>query len=180
MLKKKIREIVVGTNNQGKYLEIRELLPKNTNVISLKNFKVKSPKENGKSFQKNSLIKARYFSKKTGKICLADDSGLEIDVLDKAPGIYSARWAGRKNNFNVGINKIFKKLNKKDVNWKKKKIKARFICCLTIYWTNGKFFSSTGKIEGEISKSKKGNNGKGYAPIFIPSKNLLDKIYSLT
>ena len=102
-------------------------------------------------------------------ICLADDSGLEIDRLDKAPGIYSSRWRGKNNNFNKAISRVFKKINEKDKNWRQKKIKARFICALTIYWPNGKFISSTGIVEGKISEIKKGTNGFGYDPIFIPS-----------
>ena len=73
-----------------------------------------------------------------------------------------------ENNFNIAIKKVFSQLNKKDKFWKNKKIKARFICALTIYWPNGKFFSSVGKIDGRISKSKKGKLGFGYDPIFIP------------
>ena len=83
--------------------EIRDLLPKSTKTFSTKDFKLNSPKENGKSFLKNSLIKAKFFSRKTNLICLADDSGLEIDILNGKPGIFSARWGGRKNNFNKAI-----------------------------------------------------------------------------
>ena len=103
-------------------------------------------------------------------ICLADDSGLEIDILDKKPGIFSSRWAGSKGNFNTAIKKVFKELSNKDKNWKNKKIKARFICSLSIYWPNGKNISRNGKIEGFISSKKKGKNGFGYDPIFIPIK----------
>jgi len=74
-------------------------LPKSIKIYSPKNLKIKSPKENGTSFKENSMIKAKYFSKKTKLICLADDSGLEIDILDKKPGIFSSRWAGKKKNF---------------------------------------------------------------------------------
>ena len=168
MQKKKILELIIGSNNQGKIKEITELLPKNIKILQPNHYKIRSPKENGKSFKANSLIKAKYFSKKTGKICIADDSGLEIIKLKNAPGIYSARWAGKSNNFNLAIKKIFKKLDKVDKKWKKKKIKARFICALTIYWPSGKTISSIGKIEGRISNRKKGKNGFGYDPIFIP------------
>ena len=99
---------------------------------------------------------------------MSDDSGIEIDILNKAPGIYSADWSGKKRNFNLAIKKVYREIFKKDKNWKKKKIKARFICVLTIFWPNGKFVSKTGKIEGRISNSKKGKNGFGYDPIFIP------------
>ena len=101
-------------------------------------------------------------------ICLSDDSGLEIDILEGSPGIYSARWGGKKRNFTKAMNRIFKELDKKMENWKTKSIKARFICALTIYGPNQKTVSSVGKIEGHISSSIKGENGFGYDPIFIP------------
>ena len=90
MLNKKIKKILIGTNNKGKLKEIRGLLPKNIKTLSISEFKIKSPRENGKTFKENSLIKSRYFSKKTNLICIADDSGLEVDILNKNPGIYSA------------------------------------------------------------------------------------------
>ena len=128
MFKKKIKKILIGTNNKGKLKEIRDLLPKNIESVSTSKFKLKSPKENGKTFEQNSLIKSRYFSRRTKLVCLADDSGLEIDILNKRPGIYSARWGGKNSDFNIAIKKVFRELNKKDKNWIKKKIKARFIC----------------------------------------------------
>ena len=173
MYNKKISKILIGTNNEGKLREIKDLLPKSIKAYSTKDFKIKSPIETGKSFLKNSLIKAKFFSKKSKMICLADDSGLEIDILDKAPGIYSSRWGGKNNNFNKAISRVFRKINEKDKNWKKKKITARFICALTIYWPNGKSVNSIGIVEGHISAKKKGNNGFGYDPIFIPLKKRL-------
>ena len=164
---KKIIKILIGTNNIGKLREIRDLLPKSLEIYSTADFQIKSPLENGKTFEENSLIKARYFSKKTKMVCLSDDSGLEIDDLDGAPGIYSARWGGKKANFIKAINRVFKELDKKNKNWKSKKIKARFICALTIYGQNQKIASSLGKIEGHISPLMKGKNGFGYDPIFI-------------
>ena len=133
-------------------------------------FKLKRPKENGKSFRENSLIKSKYFSKKTSLICLADDSGLEIDFLDKKPGIYSARWGGKYGDFNKAIKRVYRELNKKDKNWKNKKIKARFICALSISFLNKKIVCVLGKLEGQISHEPKGKNGFGYDPIFIPLK----------
>ena len=168
MLKKKITKLLVGTNNSGKFKEIRDLLPKTLEIYSTSDFKIKSPIENGKTFEQNSLIKARYFSKKSKMICLSDDSGLEIDVLEGAPGIYSARWGGKKGDFVKAMNRVFKELDKKNKNWKTKKIKARFICSLTIYGFNQKIINSIGKIEGHISPSMMGGNGFGYDAIFIP------------
>ena len=170
MLNKKIKFLLIGSNNQGKIREIKDLLPKRIKIFSTNNFKnLKSPIENGKSFEENSFIKAKYYSDRTNMPCIADDSGLEIDLLNKSPGIYSARWAGRRNNFNKAIKKIFEKLNKKDKNWKNKKIKARFICSLTIFWSSKNYKTKTGIVEGLISTKKKGNNGFGYDPIFIPN-----------
>ena len=169
MLKKKITKILVGTNNIGKLREIRDLLPKTLQIYSTSDFKIKSPVENGKTFEENSLIKARYFSKKSKMICLSDDSGLEIDILDGAPGIFSARGGGKKRDFVKAMNRVFKELNKKNKNWKTKKIKARFICALTIYGPNQKTINSVGKVEGHISTFMKGKNGFGYDPIFIPN-----------
>ena len=166
--KKKINKLVLGTNNQGKVREIRKLLPKKIVTYTPKRLKIKSPKETGSSFLKNSMIKAKYFSEKTKEICLADDSGLEIDILGNRPGIYSARWAGNNLNFKKAINKVFKELNKKNVDWNKK-IKCRFICALTIYWPNKKYYQSQGIVKGIISTKPKGKNGFGYDPIFIPN-----------
>jgi len=171
MLNKKIKKILIGTNNDGKLIEIKDLLPKSLKVYSTKDFKIKSPPENGKSFLENSLIKAKFFSKKSRMICLADDSGLEIDILDGAPGIHSSRWSGKKKNFNKAINRVFREINKKDKNWKIKKIEACFVCALTIYWPNGKSINSIGKVKGYISAKKKGKNGFGYDPIFKPLKS---------
>ena len=168
MLKKKIKKLLIGTNNKGKLREIRDLLPRSIKTVSTTYFNLKSPKENGKTFKDNSLIKSKYFSKKTNLICLADDSGLEIDILDKRPGIYSARWGGRKSDFNKAIKRVYKELNKKNKNWKNKKIKAQFICALSICYLDEKIACVTGKVEGSISKKPRGSNGFGYDPIFIP------------
>ena len=169
MKNKKISKILVGTNNRGKLREITNLLPKKVKVFSTKDFNLKSPNETGKTFKSNALIKAKYFSKKTNLICLSDDSGLEIDVLKKKPGIYSARWGGKKSDFNKAMQRVYKELDKKDKEWRTKKVSARFICALVIYWPNRKKIYSLGKVSGKISKTKKGKNGFGYDPIFIPN-----------
>ena len=168
-MKKKLT-LLIGTNNKGKLKEIRQLLPRYIKTKSISDFDLKSPVENGSTFEENSIIKSKYFSKKTKLLCLADDSGLEIDILDKMPGIFSARWGGKKNNFNQAIKKVYKKLNKKDKNWKYKKIKARFICALSLSLLNKKIASVRGKVEGFISPEPKGKNGFGYDPIFVPNK----------
>ena len=171
MQNKRIKKLIIGTNNKGKLKEIRDLLPKYIKTLSTSEFKLKSPKENGKTFRENSIIKSKYFSKKTNLICLADDSGLEIDLLNKNPGIYSARWGGNNLDFKKAIKKVYREIDKKDKNWKnKKKIKARFICALSLCYLNKKIACVTGKIEGSISHKPRGKNGFGYDPIFIPEK----------
>ena len=165
---KKISKLLIGTNNKGKYREIKDLLPKYIKTYSTSEFKLKSPREDGLTFAENSIIKSKYFSKKTNLICLSDDSGLEIDILNKYPGIYSARWAGKDGDFKKAIKKVYKELNKKDKNWRQKKLKARFVCALSICNLNKKIALAVGKIEGYISNEPKGKNGFGYDPIFIP------------
>ena len=168
MFNKKIYKLLVGTNNKGKLREIKNLLPGYIKIKSPSQFNLKSPKENGNTFKKNALTKSKYYSNKTNLICLSDDSGLEIDILNKKPGIYSARWAGKNGNFSKAIKKVFRELQKKDKNWKSKKIKARFICALSICYLDKKIASVLGKVEGYISPKLKGKNGFGYDPIFIP------------
>tara|TARA_B100000941_G_scaffold38348_1_gene22767 strand:+ start:347 stop:949 length:603 start_codon:yes stop_codon:yes gene_type:complete len=168
MKSKKISQLLIGTNNKGKLREIKALLPKNIKIFSTSDFNLRSPKENGKTFSENSLIKAKFFSKKSNQICMSDDSGLEIKLLDNQPGIFSARWGGKKNNFDLAIKKVFKKLDNNVLNWRNRKINAKFICALTIYWPSGKFITKIGSIDGRISNNKVGKKGFGYDPIFIP------------
>jgi len=113
------------------------LLPKNVKKYSPKEFDILTPKETGKTFEKNSFIKASYFSRKTNLICLSDDSGLEIDLLKGRPGIYSSRWSGHKNNFDLAIKRVFKEMSKLKKDWKNDS-SARFICCMTLFWPDGK------------------------------------------
>jgi len=164
----KIKKIIIGTNNEGKYREIKDLLPSEIEKYSPKDFNLSAPEETGKTFEENSLIKASYFSGETSLVCIADDSGLEIDALNGRPGIYSARWAEKEKNFDLAIEKVFKEINKVDNNWKNN-ITASFTCSMTIYWPNGKNFTAKGVVNGKISPIKKGKNGFGYDPIFIPN-----------
>tara|TARA_B100000965_G_C19260294_1_gene612709 strand:+ start:90 stop:692 length:603 start_codon:yes stop_codon:yes gene_type:complete len=170
MLNKKIKTLLIGTNNKGKFKEIRDLLPKSIKTFSTLDFNLSSPKENGKTFEENSLIKSKYFSKKSNLTCIADDSGLEIDILEKKPGIFSARWGGKKQDFKKAIKKVYRELSKKDKNWKTKKITARFICAISICYLDKKIACVVGKVEGSISNKPKGNNGFGYDPIFMLNK----------
>lgn len=164
----KIKEILIGTNNIGKYKEISKLLPKEIVKHSLKEFKILAPEEVGKSYKENAFIKASYFSKKTNLICLSDDSGLEIDLLNGAPGIYSSRWGGKKKNFDLAINKIFDEMNKIKEYWRNEN-KAKFVCCLALVWPNGQSYFGEGIVNGEVLTKKRGDNGFGYDPIFVPT-----------
>ena len=158
----KIDKILIGTHNMGKFREISDLLPPEIVKISPNSLKIESPDETGKTFSDNSLLKAKFFCEKSKLVTLSDDSGLEIECLNNQPGIYSARWAEQFGGFDNAMNEILKKVRETN-----KGTKARFISSLTIYWKNKKFITEVGKIEGNISE-KKGLNGFGYDPIFIP------------
>ena len=158
----KIDKILIGTHNTGKFREISDLLPPEIVKISPNSLKIESPDETGKTFSDNSLLKAKFFCEKSKLVTLSDDSGLEIECLNNQPGIYSARWAEQFGGFDNAMNEILKKVRETN-----RGTKARFISSLTIYWENKKFITEVGKIEGNISE-KKGLNGFGYDPIFIP------------
>ena len=168
MKQKKNINIIVGTNNAGKLREIKDLLPKNLIIYSPKELKLKSPKENGKSFKENSLIKAREATKLTGLVSLADDSGLCVDILKGAPGIYSADWAimaDGSRDFDMAMAKLIKEIQRSDSH---KPYTANFVCSLILYWPDGHFEKFEGNIEGEIVWPGKGGNGHGYDPVFLP------------
>ena len=159
----KINKILVGTHNEGKFKEISDLLPAKIEKVSPKDLGIESPVENGKNFIENSELKASFFCNKSKLITISDDSGLEIDCLNGQPGIFSARWAKQFGNFDNAMIEILKKI--KVIN---KGTLAQFVCSLTIQWPDGKKISEIGKIKGNIAP-KKGNNGFGYDPIFIPN-----------
>ena len=161
---KKVRKLLLATNNPGKFRELKEILPKKIKYFKPKDFRLREPIENGKTFKSNAKIKSLYAAKRTGLVCISDDSGLEVDALSKKPGIYSARWAGPTKNFDIAIKKVFNLLNKK----KKLNSKARFICAISIAFPDGKSFEFQGKVEGYISFPARGKKGFGYDPIFIP------------
>ena len=162
---KKVKSLLVATNNKGKLLEIKKLLPDTINFYSPEDFKLAEPVENGKTFEANAIIKARYCAERSKLISLSDDSGLEVLALKGRPGIYSARWAGKNKNFDTAIKKVFSELKKK----KKldKSNKAIFYCSLAIAWPDGECKTFSGTVNGKISLQPKGNKGFGYDPIFI-------------
>ena len=159
---KKINKIVIGTNNEGKFEEICRLLPKNIKKISLKDYKIKSPSETGKSFHENSVIKARYFSKLLKLPCLSDDSGLEVDVLDGRPGVWSARYGSPSMSDEDRVQLLLKELH--GVPWNKRT--ARFKCVIVLATTLGCVTTVETSVEGFIQYKAEGSNGFGYDPIF--------------
>lgn len=162
---KKVKSLLVATNNKGKLLEIKKLLPDTINFYSPEDFKLAEPVENGKTFEANAIIKARYCAERSKLISLSDDSGLEVLALKGRPGIYSARWAGKSKNFDTAIKKVFSELKKKKkLN---KSNKARFYCSLAIAWPDGKCKTFSDTVNGKIALQPKGNKGFGYDPIFI-------------
>lgn len=165
-------EILIATGNDGKFKELSEIMkPFNIKCISPKVFNISEPEETGKTFAENSLIKSKYYAQKSGKIALADDSGLCISDLDSLPGINSARFAinpeNQKRDFDYAFKKIYNQLASKNINLESKP-KAYFICNLTIYNPfDQSFHSFEGRVDGYISVLPKGQKGFGYDPIFI-------------
>tara|TARA_B100002052_G_scaffold17512_1_gene13980 strand:- start:388 stop:978 length:591 start_codon:yes stop_codon:yes gene_type:complete len=158
----KIDKILVGTHNKGKFIEISDLLPKKVKKISPIDLGIKSPIENGKTFEENSEIKAEFFCKNSNLVTLSDDSGLEVDALNGEPGIFSSRFADDLGGFENAMKRILEKIKK--IN---KGSKAQFISSLTIQWPDGKKITEKGVIKGSLTDIR-GKNGFGYDPIFVP------------
>ena len=163
------KKVIVASHNAGKVREIKSLLkPYSFTIQSASDLKIKEPKETGKNFIENAVLKAKFVSKKSGCIALADDSGLCINLLDGEPGIYSARWAGKDKDFKLAIKKIEKKLIKIDPN-SNIKYRSHFCCALALSFPNGQTISFQGKVYGQLQFPAKGLNGFGYDPIFVPN-----------
>ncbi len=158
------KRIVFATGNEGKMREIRAILGDlGLPVLSMKEAGISADiVENGNSFEENAVIKARAVGKLCGDIVLADDSGLVIDYLDGAPGIYSARFMGEETSYDIKNAAILKKL--KDVPEAKRS--ARFACVIACSLPDGRVFTSSGTMEGRIAYEIAGENGFGYDPIF--------------
>lgn len=168
---KKIQEIIVATQNAGKVKEISQAmkhLP--IKVLSLADFGTfPEPIEDGGTFEENSLLKARYYAALTGKPCLADDSGLEVDCLGKAPGVYSARYAGEHATDEENNHKLLLAL----AAMPEAKRTGRFRCVLSLVESGdlqGVVLTTEGVCEGEILQQPRGDNGFGYDPLFFMPK----------
>ncbi len=172
--------LLVATNNKGKFFEIESLLKTlNIEAIPTFQFNLEEPEETGKNFEENSLLKAKYYAKKTGLMALADDSGLCVEALNGEPGIHSARFAisektGEKN-FPLAFEKIFFRLEKIGIS-SDKKPKAYFICNLAVFNPQTNFsISFEGRVDGILTFPARGNKGFGYDSIFI--KNGMTKTF---
>lgn len=158
------KRIIFATGNAGKMKEIRMILEDlGVQVISMKEAGVQADiVEDGSTFEENALIKAKAIMELTGEIVLADDSGLEIDYLDKAPGIYSARFMGEDTSYDIKNQALIDKLD----GVPEEKRTARFVCAIACALPDGRTLTSYGAMEGIIGYEIKGANGFGYDPIF--------------
>lgn len=159
-----MRSIIFATSNEGKMDEIRDILKgMDLQLLSLKDAGIDIHiEENGTTFEENAIIKAKAVCERTGEIVLADDSGLEVDYLDKAPGIYSSRFLGEDTPYSIKNQYIIDKL--KGVKWEERR--ARFVCVIACAFPDGEVISREGVLEGYIAKEISGSYGFGYDPIF--------------
>lgn len=159
-----MKKIIFATGNEDKMKEIRKILADpSLEILSLKDAGIHADiDENGKSFEENAMIKAEAISKMTGEIVLADDSGLEIDYLNKEPGIYSARYMGEDTSYRIKNASLIERL----AGVPDEKRTARFVCAIAAAFPDGTVKTTEGVIEGRIGYEERGENGFGYDPIF--------------
>ena len=162
--------LVLATHNFGKIEEFKHLFGNvSFNITDIGKYSGKTPEETGGSFWENALIKAREATKLTGLVSLADDSGLCVDILNGAPGIYSADWAIKSDgsrDFKFATNKLVREIKKTNFV---RPCTGYFICSLILYWPDNHFEKFEGKIYGEIIWPGKGERGHGYDPVFLPN-----------
>lgn len=159
-----MKKIIFATTNQGKVKEVKMILEDlGVEVLSLKDLDINVDiVEDGTTFEENALIKAKTIAKLSNEIVLADDSGLEVDYLDKAPGIMSARYMGEDTSYDIKNQAIIDQL----AEAKGKERSARFVCAIACAMPDGETFTTRGTIEGEIGYKIEGTEGFGYDPIF--------------
>ncbi len=165
-----MKRIIFATTNEGKMKEIKAILSDlNVEIVSLKEAGIHvNIVEDGETFEENAIIKAKTIMELTGEIVLADDSGLEVDAMDKAPGVYSARFLGEGTSYDIKNQHILDKL--KDVEQEDRS--ARFVCVIACAMPDGEILIKRATIEGSIGYEITGNNGFGYDPIFwVPEFN---------
>ena len=159
-----LSEVVFASHNAGKIMEIKELLqPFGINVKSALDMKLPDVEETGSTFAENSLLKSQTIAELTGLPCIADDSGLCVDALNGAPGVYSARYAPNRD-FDKGMEKLLAEMAQSP----NKSRKAHFSCVISLAFPNGGYELFEGRVDGHIAAEKQGNGGFGYDPLFIP------------
>ena len=159
------KQIVLASHNKGKLKEIGHLLkPFGISVISASDLGLDEPEETENTYAGNARIKAHFAAKASGEPALSDDSGFSVEILDGAPGVYSADWAETSNgrNFSMAMSKVWDKIQHAE-----KPCKAKFCCTLCLAWPDGHDELFEGSINGEIAWPPRGNNGFGYDPMFI-------------
>ena len=160
--------LVIATHNPGKLAEMRELLsPYGIDVVSAADLKLAEPDETGKTFQANARIKAVAAATATQLPSFADDSGLCVDALDGAPGIFSARWAGATKDFNTAMARIERLLQERDAIEPEQR-KAHFVSALCVAWPDGHLEEVEARVDGALVWPPRGNAGFGYDPAFLP------------
>ncbi|WP_119422629.1 RdgB/HAM1 family non-canonical purine NTP pyrophosphatase [Desertibaculum subflavum] len=160
------RTLLVASHNPGKVREIRELLaPFGVETISAGEKNLPEPEETGLTFEANAELKALAAATASGIVSLADDSGLEVDALDLAPGIYSARWAGPDKDFARAMQEVWQKTS---VSGKTQPFTCRFVAALTLAWPDGHMETFRGTVEGTLVWPPRGTRGFGYDPMFLP------------
>lgn len=158
------KRIVFATGNEGKMKEIRMILKDlGVEVLSMKEAGLETDiEENGSTFEENAVIKARAIAQMCDAVVLADDSGLEIDYLNKEPGIYSARYLGEDTSYHIKNQNLIDRLA--GVSGEDRS--ARFVCAIAAVLPDGEVLTRRGTFEGQIGYEEKGTNGFGYDPIF--------------
>ena len=160
--------LVIATHNPGKLAEMRELLsPYGIDVVSAAELKLAEPDETGKTFQANARIKAVAAANATQLPAFADDSGLCVDALDGAPGIFSARWAGPTKDFNTAMARIERLLQERDAIEPEQR-KAHFVSALCVAWPDGHLEEVEARVDGTLVWPPRGDAGFGYDPAFLP------------
>ena len=159
-----MKKLIFATGNEGKMKEVRMILADlDVEVLSLKEAGIEAEaEENGATFEENAKIKAAEIMKRSGEIVLADDSGLEVDALNKEPGIYSARYMGYDTSYHIKNQNLIRRLEGKTG----KERSARFVCAIAAAFPDGRVLTTRGTMEGEIGYEERGENGFGYDPIF--------------
>ena len=160
--------LVIATHNPGKLAEMRELLsPYGIDAVSAAELKIAEPDETGKTFQANARIKAVAAANATQLASFADDSGLAVDALDGAPGIFSARWAGATKDFNTAMARIERLLQERDAKEPARR-KAHFVSALCVAWPDGHLEQVEARVDGTLVWPPRGDAGFGYDPAFLP------------